>query len=167
MMIRALVLSLCLLLAACAAQTPLPAASPELNAALPLALHIERTQGGESRDWLLVVQAEHDDLRWSLFDPLGVPLARQRLHQGAWQADGLLPPNAEARQLFAALLFALTPEQALARRYAPDSWQLMADGQRRLNPAWRIRYRAPLDFTLHQAAELTYRANALAPEEGP
>ncbi len=137
-----------------------------MNAALPLTLHIQREQAGERRDWLLVVQAQGDGLRWSLFDPLGVPLARQRLHRGAWQADGLLPPSDEARQLFAALLFALTPEQALASRYAPDSWQLLADGQRRLNPAWRIRYRAPLDFTLHKAAQLTYRVSALAAEEG-
>ncbi|MEX6501398.1 DUF3261 domain-containing protein [Pseudomonas zhanjiangensis] len=165
-MIRALIVSLGLLLAACATQTPLPAETPPLNAALPLSLHIQREQAGARRDWLLVVQAQGDELRWSLFDPFGVPLARQRLQRGAWLADGLLPPNDEARQLFAALLFALTPEQALASRYAPGSWQLLADGQRRLNPAWRIRYRAPLDFTLYQAAELTYRVSALAAEEG-
>lgn len=165
-LLRSLGLVLCLLLAACATQTPLPSAIAPLNAALPLSLHIQREQAGERRDWLLVVQAEDDGLRWSLFDPFGVPLARQRLREGAWQADGLLPPNDEARQLFAALLFALTPDQALARRYAPGSWALAADGQRRLNPAWRIRYRAPLDFTLHQATELTYRVSALAAEEG-
>ena len=46
-----------------------------------------------------------------MMDPLGIPQARQKLIDGQWQADGLLPPNPEARELFAALLFALTPRR--------------------------------------------------------
>ena len=69
------VLLLGLLLGACANRTPLPASAPSLS--LPLSLHIQRAQGGASADWLLVVQAEGTALRWSLFDPLGVPLARR------------------------------------------------------------------------------------------
>lgn len=165
-MIRAALLGLCLLLGACAAHTPLPHASPSLVTRLPLSLHIQREQAGQRQDWLLVLQAEHEELRWSLFDPLGVPLARQRLSQGHWQDDGLLPPNAEARELFAALLFALTPAEALPTGYARGSWTQTAVDRRRLNPAWRIRYRAPLDFTLHNAPGPSYRVQALAPEEG-
>ena len=164
MLSRVLLLTLTLLLGACAGHTPVPASSPELTAGLPIILQIERTQSGEQRDWLLVLQTEGQALRWSLFDPLGVPLARQLLEHGEWRNDGLLPPNAEARELFAVLLFALTRDDALAA-YPEDSWQRDADGQRRLNPDWRIRYRSALDFTL-AAPQLSYRVRALNQEEG-
>ena len=164
MLSRILLLAVTLLLGACAGHTPVPASSPELTAGLPISLQIERTQNTEQRDWLLVLQTEGQALRWSLFDPLGVPLARQLLEHGEWRNDGLLPPNAEARELFAVLLFALTRDDALAA-YPEDSWQHDADGQRRLNPDWRIRYRSALDFTL-AAPQLSYRVRALNQEEG-
>lgn len=164
MLSRVLLLALTLLLGACAGHTPVPASSPELTAGLPISLQIERTQNTEQRDWLLVVQTEGQALRWSLFDPLGVPLARQLLEHGEWRNDGLLPPNAEARELFAALLFALSADDALSV-YPEGSWQRDADGQRRLNPDWRIRYRSALDFTL-AAPQLSYRVRALNQEEG-
>lgn len=159
------VLLLGLLLGACASRTPLPAAAPSLS--LPLSLHIQRAQGGTSADWLLVVQAEGTALRWSLFDPLGVPLARQLLDNGQWRNDGLLPPNAEARELFAALLFALTPSAELAQRYPQGDWQLAAADQRRLKPDWRIDYRTPLHFTLNTPPDLHYQVAPLQPEESP
>src|SRR3989338_1451070 len=96
---RILLASLCLLLAACAVRTPLPACVPALAAALPLALQVQREQAGNQQTWWLVLQDEQGALRASLFDPLGVPLARQLLQAGHWQDDGLLPPNAEAREL--------------------------------------------------------------------
>lgn len=163
-MLRVALLAMTLLLSACAGHTPVPASSPALTTALPISLQIERTQDAEQRDWLLVIQAEGESLRWSLFDPLGVPLARQLLEHGQWRNDGLLPPNAEARELFAALLFALTTDNALTA-YPEGSWQRGADGQRRLNPDWRIRYRSALDFTL-AAPQLSYRVRALNQEEG-
>lgn len=163
-MMRALLVALVLLLGACAGHTPVPAHRPQLVVELPLSLQIERVQRGEQRDWLLVIQAEGQALRWSLFDPLGVPLARQLLEHGEWRNDGLLPPNAEARELFAALLFALTRDADLPS-YPAGSWQRVADGQRLLNPDWRIRYRSALNFTL-AAPELRYRVRALNPEEG-
>lgn len=162
---RACLLGLCLLLGACAARTPLPDTTPTLVAALPLTLHIQREQAGEQRDWLLVLQAEGGALRWSLLDPLGMPLSRQLLEAGAWHNDGLLPPNSEARELFAALLFALTPDEQLSARYPAGRWQLTA-GQRQLAPQWRIDYRAPLDFTLYTTDALTYRVTALTSEDG-
>lgn len=161
---RVVLLALSLMLGACAGHTPMPASSTQLAVALPLSLRIEREQAGATQDWLLVVQAEGEALRWSLFDPLGMPLARQLLEHGEWRNDGLLPPNAEARELFAAQLFALTADDAL-QAYPADSWQRGADGQRRLNPNWRIRYRSALDFTL-AAPDLSYRVRALNQEEG-
>lgn len=140
-------IALLLLLAGCAGlgpRTPLPASLPALATPLPLTLHIERREGDRQADWLLLLQREGDALRWSLFDPLGQPLARQLLRQpDGWQRDGLLPPNAEAQALFAAVLFALTPEPALAASYRSGQWSLSADGSRRLAPDWQIAYGAP------------------------
>lgn len=164
---RLLLLGIGLLLTACTARTPLPLNPPVFSAPLPATLQVQREQAGEQQFWWLVVQAEGAALRWSLFDPLGVPLARQLLQDGNWRADGLLPPNGEALELFAALLFALTPTDHLAASYAPTTWQLLADGQRQLTPHWRISYRAPLDFTLHHAQDLHYQVYVLADQEIP
>jgi hypothetical protein len=158
-MIRAWLLGLCLLLGACGLRTPVPQGVPQLSAQLPLTLLIQRQQAGERQDWLLVLQAEGPSLRWSLLDPLGVPLARQLLTAGEWQNDGLLPPNPEARELFAALLFALSSDAALAQYYPAGSWQLSAAG-RRLDPHWSINYRAPLEFSLN-SGEVLYQVRAL------
>jgi len=146
-MIRSLLIGFLLLLGGCAGQAPLPERTPTL--ALPLQLHIERQLAGQRQDWLLVIQRENTGIRWSMMDPLGIPLARQRLVDGQWQADGLLPPNAEARELFAALLFALTPETELAGNY-PGARQQGAE--RSFDTRWRVRYKQPLDFrlSLHQ-----------------
>ncbi|AMB87464.1 hypothetical protein AWM79_20050 [Pseudomonas agarici] len=155
-MIRALLLSCFLLLGACASRLPLPAHTPTLP--LPLQLHIEREQDGARQDWLLVIQREAGGLRWSLMDPLGIPLARQRLHDGDWQADGLLPPNPQALELFAALLFALTPPAELPDNY-PTARQQPA--QRSLGEQWQVRYRQPLDFSLELSQGLHYRISPL------
>ncbi|SEC87459.1 hypothetical protein SAMN05216178_5209 [Pseudomonas saponiphila] len=161
-MIRALLLGCVLLLSACVSQAPLPEHTPSL--ALPLQLHVQRQAGDQRQDWLLVIQAEGPDLRWSLMDPLGIPQARQRLVAGQWQADGLLPPNPEARELFAALLFALTPEAELAANY-PGARQQGA--QRTLGPRWRIDYQQPLDFELNLPQGPHYHITALSTEASP
>jgi hypothetical protein len=164
-MIRTLLLSCCLLLGACAGHTPVPPTSPELTVGLPVTLHIQRQQAAERQDWLLVLQAEGPSLRWSLLDPLGVPLARQLLTAGAWHNDGLLPPNPEARELFAVLLFALSRDAGLTHSYQPGDWQATAQG-RRLAPSWEIDYRAAVDFSIRGAAGLIYQVRALnAPGE--
>lgn len=160
---RLLLLIIGLLLTACAARTPLPEATPALVAPLPITLQIQREQAGARQDWLLVIQQEGAALRWSLLDPLGMPLSRQLLEAGQWRNDGLLPPNAEARELFAALLFALSRDEALTA-YPPGSWQQLADDQRRLLPAWHIHYHAALDLSL-ATGELHYRIRALNLEE--
>ncbi|MBK5526144.1 hypothetical protein JFT86_04225 [Pseudomonas sp. TH06] len=144
------------LLSGCASQAPLPACNPTLP--LPLQLHIERQQAEQRQDWLLVIQREGPGIRWSMMDPLGIPQARQQLIDGHWQADGLLPPNPEARELFAALLFALTPSGELLRNY-PTAQQT---GEKRSLPTrWNIRYAQPLSFQLNLPQGLHYRVSPL------
>ncbi|MCD5970526.1 DUF3261 domain-containing protein [Pseudomonas quasicaspiana] len=142
-MIRALLIACVLLLAACASKAPLPVSVPELQ--LPMQLHIQRQQADQRQDWLLVIQQEANGLRWSLMDPLGIPLARQQLINGQWQADGLLPPNAEARELFASLLFALTPDNQLRRNYPTAQRR---GTQRILDERWGVEYRSADTFRL-------------------
>ncbi|MDP9710199.1 UNVERIFIED_ORG: hypothetical protein J2X80_002278 [Pseudomonas fluorescens] len=155
-MIRLILLACISLLGACASQAPLPAGNPNLP--LPLQLHIERHLAGQQQDWLLVIQREGPGIRWSMMDPLGIPQARQQLIDGHWQADGLLPPNPEARELFAALLFALTPAGELSRNY-PDAQQ--QGGQRSLPARWDIRYTQPLSFELNLPQGPHYRVTPL------
>ncbi|SDS14621.1 hypothetical protein SAMN05216579_0112 [Pseudomonas granadensis] len=154
--LRLLVIGVMLLLSACASQAPLPAANPTLP--LPLQLHIERQQAGQRQDWLLVIQREGPGIRWSMMDPLGIPQARQQLIDGQWQADGLLPPNPEARELFAALLFALTPSGELLRNYPAAQQQ---HEQRSLPARWTIDYAQPLSFELNLPQGPHYRVSPL------
>ncbi|WP_053214758.1 DUF3261 domain-containing protein [Pseudomonas sp. Q12-87] len=155
-MIRSLLIGCLLLLGACASQAPLPERTPTL--ALPMQLHIERKLDGQRQDWLLVIQREEASIRWSMMDPLGIPVARQRLVDRQWQADGLLPPNAEARELFAALLFALTPETELPGNY-PSARQQAS--QRTLDTRWQVRYERPLDFEVSLPEGPHYRITSL------
>ncbi len=144
------------LLAGCAAPAPLPSDAPALT--LPRQLHVQREQAGTQRDFFLVIQADGAALHFSLLDPLGVPLARQHLQAGQWHADGLLPPNAEARVLFAATLFALTPDAELTRHY-PAAGQRGA--QRWLPGHWRSSLDRRL-LLLDMGKGLTYRVAPLA-----
>ena len=154
--LRLLLIGVMVVLSACASQAPLPAGNPTLP--LPLQLHIERQQAEQRQDWLLVIQHEGPGIRWSMMDPLGIPLARQQLIDGHWQADGLLPPNPEARELFAALLFALTPSGELLRNYPAAQQQ----GQQRSLPArWDIHYSQPLSFELNLPQGPHYRVSPL------
>ena len=148
-------LLMCMLLSSCTS-LPLPRHTPTL--ALPMQLHIQREHADERQDWLLVIQQEETGLRWSLMDPLGIPLARQLLHDDNWHADGLLPPNPEARELFAALLFALTPAAELADNYpqAQSASDLRFMGQR-----WQVHYQQPRGFRIDMKDDLHYRISPL------
>lgn len=157
-----LLLALLLLLGGCANRAPLPAQAPQL--ALPLTLHVQRQDAGQAQDWLLVLQDEGRGLRWSLLDPLGLPLARQLLEDRQWRNDGLLPPNPEARELFAALLFALAPRAQLPALWPAAAWQADSDHRRMAvdgRHRWQVNYRTPQEFTLELGAGRAYRVRPL------
>ena len=151
----ALWIVLLLLLSGCTS-LPLPKHTPTL--ALPMQLHIQREQADQRQDWLLVIQQEEAGLRWSLMDPLGIPLARQLLQDGTWHADGLLPPNPEARELFAALLFALTPEAQLSNNYPQATSE---SDLRFMEQRWQVQYLQPRVFRIDMKGDLHYRITPL------
>ncbi|WP_288407295.1 hypothetical protein [uncultured Pseudomonas sp.] len=152
-----------LLLAACASQPPLPSSPPPLARALVYQVERQTAEGSDAL--LLAIQPEGAALRFSLFDPLGVPQARQQLIDGAWHADGLLPPNPRARTFFSVLLFALTPNDQLPRAYAAGDWQRAADGSRSLKD-WQVRYPAADRLELQAPDGSSYHLTLL-PESTP
>ena len=157
--LRLLLIAATLLLSACAGRAPLPVHNPDLP--LPLQLHIQRGLADEREVWVLVVQREEAGIRWSMMDLLGIPQARQKLIDKTWESDGFLPPNPQARELFAALLFALTPQDELAANY-PGAWQY--GRQRSLPDRWDIRYAQPQNFELKLANGSTYQVTPLSGE---
>lgn len=164
---QALLLSVALLLSACVSHSPVPSHVPALTAALPLSLHVQRLSPAPAQSWWWVLQDEDGVLRASLFDPLGVPLARQQLRQGQWHNDGLLPPNREARELFSALLFALSDSRQLAQFYPAGSWQVHADGSRHLAPNWQVQYHPGHTFSLRAGPGLDYHISPLDDDKAP
>jgi len=156
-MMRLLLIGCLLLLSACASQPSLPERTPAL--VLPMQLHVQRLADGQSQDWLLVIQREGRAIRWSMMDPLGIPLARQKLIDGTWQADGLLPPNPQARELFAALLFALSSADDLRALY-PNAQAM--DLTRTLPGHWQIVYQSSEVFRVNMSGQpLSYRITPL------
>lgn len=120
---RVLTAPVCLLigalLAGCAASIPTPRQTTLLSA--PRKLHVVQERGNEpASDAVLVVRSDGGNTYWALFDGLGVPRSRQILRDGQWRNDGFLPPNDDARTLFAGLVFAWTPAADLAARYGED-----------------------------------------------
>jgi len=99
--------------------------------------------------WLVVVQPENQALRWSRFNLLGAPDARQILDNGRWRNDGFIAPNAQAREMFAALLFAWTPRSDLDAAYGAGRWHYrhgthddtemqLLSASRDGRPRWRV-----------------------------
>lgn len=146
------------LLAGCAGAPPTPVASNDLG--LPRRVHVTLQKPGQPRqDALLVVQAEGPDAtRWSMFDPLGMPMARQILQDGKWRNDGFMRPNGEASDMFSAILFAWTPAASLPSAYAGQDWHAdptAGGGRERVmndscNLRWRVDWQpgAPADTFL-------------------
>lgn len=125
-----------IVLTACSTQLPLPMQEPVLqDVQLPLQLHVRYQEAGLSHDAIMVIQREAATLRFSLFDAMGVPQARQILHEGRWQADGLLPPHPQARQWFAGVLFALTDTAHVLQQYPHAT---VTAQQRTLANGWRV-----------------------------
>jgi len=73
--------------------------------------------------WQVVVQQEGEALRCLRFDLLGAPDARQVLENGRWRNDGFIHPNSEAREMFAALIFAWMQKADLDAAYGADRWR--------------------------------------------
>lgn len=135
-----------LVLTACSTTQPLPVQGQVLqDVQLPLQLHLRYQEGELSRDAIVVIQREAEALRFSLFDAMGVPLARQLLRDNDWRADGLLPPNPQARQWFAGLVFALTSTEHLAQHY-PDV-KFSAE-QRILANGWQVSHSKPKQWQI-------------------
>lgn len=159
------------LLAGCAGAPPVPARDADF--ALPRQLHVVQSAAGQpALDTLLVVQREGAALRWSLFDPMGVPQARQMLEHGQWRNDGFLRPNAQARDLFAALVFAWTPDAELDAAYGAGNWRASRgdDGaaERELldrgRPRWSVRWPQAAQagtFSITTADKTTWRISPL------
>ena len=68
-------------------------------------------------------------------------------------------PSTVTKKLFAALLFALTPDDQLAASYPGKQWRQGAEG-RQLAPDWRIRYAAGQAIELGNATQ-QYRVRPL------
>ncbi|KAF1023040.1 MAG: hypothetical protein GAK30_00730 [Paracidovorax wautersii] len=160
-----------LALMGCASAPAVPAAQPAAACARQLLgqpSDARQADAASVQARLLVIQCEGQALRFVMTDPLGVPLARQVLAQGRWQADGLLPPAPAARTLFAAVLFGLAVREPLdvrattslaalypgleVRRAGPSAVSLWREGQwlwtaTRLGTAsgWRLDFPQPVD----------------------
>lgn len=156
LVIRSLLLACLLLLSACTNRSPLPPQTPHFK--LPQQLHIQREEAGRRQDWLLDVQRQHHDLRWSLTDSAGSPLAQEKLAHLKWKADGLLPTDPESEELFAALMFALTTEEEV--RFDYPGTEVRAHG-RSLEDHWTVDYATEGFFRITMPDGVKYTVSPL------
>lgn len=129
-----------LLLSACSNHLPplqqAPAqVLPQASATFALTWHT--TQQPVDQQYLLVIQQLTNSSRWSLFDPIGIPVARQQLVGKKWQAEGLLPPNRQALVWLNAILFAVLDD---AQATAVFGELYLNSMQRSLENYWRVSY---------------------------
>lgn len=133
---------------------PVPAAMPPALAAVRQfeALPCDEQARASGAARLLVLQPlQGGQIRWLMLDALGAPLARQTVGpDSGWRNDGFLPPNPQARRLFAALAAVLAPEGQLAMVYPGMQVGSAAHGRayrlagrllwqvEALAPGWRI-----------------------------
>lgn len=134
-MIRVLLLTCVLLLSACATQDQLPAQIPHLK--LPILVHAQREQDGRRDDWLVAVKKREHGVRWILTSTSGTLLAEQDLTNDGWKQKAVSDADFDARELFGAVLFALTSEQEV--RFDYPGVQLQAHG-RSLEDRWQVSY---------------------------
>lgn len=113
----------------------------------------DATIAGGQAPSLVVVQPQVDgSWRWLRLDAFGTPQARMIARPGGqWQNDGFMPPDAEARALFAGMMLLLTPESQRSQVWPglharPDGhWTNHLDGKAlrwRTRPdgdGWRLR----------------------------
>jgi hypothetical protein len=93
------------------------------------------------------------------------------LEHGQWRNDGFLRPNAQARDLFAALMFAWTPQENLDAAYGAGNWRAQTDSggaaERSLLERgavrWKVRWpQAPNADAAHAKATNAKATNAQA-----
>lgn len=161
-----------LLIAGCASAPPTPVSANDLGLPRWVQIHMH-TPGQPDQDALLAVQDEgHGATRWSLFDPLGMPRARQILQDGKWRNDGFMRPDSSASNMFSAILFAWTPVGVLPAAYAGRDWSNTStpDGgntrvlEEDCSPRWRVAWApgAPADtFTIGQPDGASWRVTPL------
>ncbi len=158
-MIRASLLVCVLLLSACASRAPLPAQIPHLK--LPIQLHAQRNQAGRHDDMVVEIKKRNRGVRWLLTSPSGALLAQQDLTNDGWKASHAPEPDAEARELFAAVLFALTSSDEV--RFDYPGVQLLPQG-RSLEERWRVSYGSQGSFRISLADGLSYLVTPLKGE---
>lgn len=133
-MIRALLLACLLLLSACATQDPLPAQIPHLK--LPIQLHVQREQA-RPEDWLVEIKKRDHGVRWVMATTSGTLLAKQDLTNDGWKDKATSDADFDARELFGAVLFALTSMEEV--RFDYPGVQLQPRG-RSLGDRWQVSY---------------------------
>lgn len=134
-MIRALLLACVLLLSACASQEQVPAQIPHLK--FPIKVHAQREQAGHHDAWLVEAKKRDRGVRWTLTNTSGDVLAVQDLTNDGWKHRAVSDADYDARELFGAVLFALTSEKEV--RFDYPGVQLQAHG-RRLEDRWQVSY---------------------------
>lgn len=134
-MIRALLLTCVLLLSACVNQNQLPAQIPHLR--LPIQLHVQRAQDGEREDWLVAVKKRNHGVRWTLTTTSGALLTEQDLTNDGWKDKAVSDADFDSRELFGAVLFALTSDEEV--RFDYPGVHLQANG-RSLEDRWQVNY---------------------------
>jgi len=157
--LTALLLAL-LLLAGCASSVPVPQADIAQNLGLPRRVLVTQIQPDAAiyPQWQVVIQQQGAALRFLRFNLLGAPDVRQLLENGRWKNDGFIAPNAKARELFAALLFAFTDTADLPLSYqqACDTGNQRAlnkNGQPHWTVVWQERRTQPEAFSIENHAE--------------
>ncbi|WP_296257539.1 MULTISPECIES: hypothetical protein [unclassified Pseudomonas] len=134
-MIRALLLACVLLLSACASQDQLPAQIPHLK--LPITVNAQREQAGQHQDWRVEARKRDRGVRWTLTDTTGSVLAVQDLTNDGWKDRAVSDADFEARELFGAVLFALTSAEEVRFDYPGVQLQPHA---RSIENRWQVSY---------------------------
>lgn len=135
-MIRNLLLaSMLLLLGACADRETLPAQVPHLK--LPIVLHAQHQPDDGQQAPLLEIKKRDHGVRFTLTGASGTLLAKQDLTNDGWQDRAKSDADYDARDLFGAVLFALTSVQEVRFVYPGVALQPY---ERRLEGRWQVSY---------------------------
>jgi len=134
-MIRALLLACALLLSACASQDPLPAQIPHLK--LPITVNAQSEQRGPNQPWRIEARKRDHGVRWTLTDASGEVLAVQDLTNDGWKDRAVSDADFQIRELFGAVLFALTSDKEV--RFDYPGVQLQPHG-RMIEDRWQVSY---------------------------